>query len=389
MLIYHQCGHNFVWNIQSIQNDGAGEGLIISPVNVEADRVRGRVPGEILASSWIDPQFYLPHDSKSNLATYPFFPGNVLDDFSTADFENHAYDVAKECLSFQHDLGLRYLVVPTRYFEDLPEAYIDQWQSLFVDPFINARRHLGLEEPLLLTVIAKPLHLDHGTARDELLSWVTGVPDIAGVYLLFDNNFYTKQIKDPDYLAGMMRFVRVLRLNDLEVHVGYSGLEGLLLSLADANSVSVGSYENLRSFGTLRLESREPGVRRGPRPRIYSGRLLQWIEDTFLPPLRQLTPGWSDLFDDSPYKRYLLDPDSSLSFQRSEIYKHYFTLFEGQVAALPPLDERMDHLRNVVTEALVLFDEIRSSGVFLDSDSDHSHLPGWLNAMAMFEAQPE
>ncbi len=85
MLIYHQCGHNFVWNVQSLQDDGAGEGLIVSPVNVEADKISERIPTGILESSWMDPQFYIPNDSKNKLKTYPFFPGNVLENFDTSD----------------------------------------------------------------------------------------------------------------------------------------------------------------------------------------------------------------------------------------------------------------------------------------------------------------
>lgn len=389
MLIYHQCGHNFVWNIQSLTEDSAGHGLILSPVNVEANRIRERVPAELLPDSWIDPQFYLPHDAKTKLATYPFFPENVMETFNTEGFEGHAYGVAKECLAFQHELGLRYLTIPTRYFDDLPPTHLEQLSVLFVEPFLEAKQQLGLSEPALITVIVKPLHLEAGVLRDELLSWATSFPEITGVYLIFDYNFASKQIKQPAYLAGMLRFIRALRQTGVEVHVGYSGLEGLLLSLADPTSISVGSYENLRSFGTQRLETREDAVRNPPRPRVYSGRLLQWIEDTFLPPIRELTPAWRDLFDDSPYKDYLLNPTSTLNFQRSEIYKHYFYVFARQTESLPPLESRASHLRDRVTEALNLFETIRESGVFLDSDSDQSHLPAWLNALAMFEANPD
>ena len=131
----------------------------------------------------------------------------------------------------------------------------------------------------------------------------------------------------------------------MEVHVGYCGIEGLLYSVADATSVTVGSYENLRSFSTLRLETQEDKPRRAPRSRVYSGRLLQWVEDVYLGPFRKLVPDWQLLFDDSPYKEYLLDPSSSLNFQRSEIYKHYFFIFSRQVAALPQLAGRPEHIR--------------------------------------------
>jgi len=390
MLIYHQCGHNFVWNIQSLLQDVVGNGLIISPVNVDADRIRDRIPHELLSNSWIDPQFYLPDDSKSKLATYPFFPANVLDGFSTADYQSCAFEVAKACLTFQHSLGLKYLVIPTRYFEDFPDNYLEQLESFYLEPFVKAKYELGLTNPLLLTVITKPLHLESGMPRDELLSWATSYAEVSGIYLILDNNFHSKQIKDPKYLAGALRFIRALRLNDLEVHVGYSGLEGLLLSVADPTSVSVGSYENLRSFDISRLVTREPGSQQyGPRPRVYSGRLLQWIEDTYLPPLRELTPDWKDLFDDSPYKEYLLDSEISLNFQRSELYKHYFLLFSEQIAALPAVQDRAQYIKELVMDAMALFEQIEASGVFLDPNSDRSHLPAWLNALAMYQRQPE
>ena len=390
MLIFHQCGHNYVWNIHSLSEDDAGNGFIISPVNIRANQISTKFPQKLLNSSWLDPQFYLPNDNKGKLATYPFFPANALDMFSTSDYEESAYEVAKQCLLFQHGLGLKYLVIPTRYFDDLPSNYLEQLSALFLEPFAKAKKDLGLDKPLLLTVIAKSLHLELGEPRDELLSWATNHPEIAGIYLILDNNFHSKQIKDPGYLVGAMRFIRILRINNLEVHVGYSGLEGLLFSVADPTSVSIGSYENLRSFNIQRLETRDESSNpRQPRPRIYSGHLLQWIEDTYLPSLRELTPEWQSFFDDSPYKNYLLDPSTSLNSQRSELYKHYFLSFSKQVAALPALEQRAQFIRKIVMEALARFEQIKESGVFLNSDSDASHLPAWLNALTMYQRQSE
>ena len=389
MLIYHQCGHNFVWNVRSLEDDGTGEGLIVSPVNIEADRISNRIPTEILETSWMDPQFYLPNDNKNKLKTYPFFPGNVLENFNTSDFENHAVEIATECLQFQNALNFRYLVIPTRYFDDIPDIYLSQITELFVEPFRQARLDLHLTKPMLLTLIAKRLHLEDGLSRDELLSWATGFGDVDGIYLVLDSGSRSKQIKDAGFLSGTLRFVRALRLNDMEVHVGYCGIEGLLYSIADATSVTVGSYENLRSFSTLRLETQENTPRRGPRPRVYSGQLLQWVEDIYLEPLRQLVPDWQLLFDDSPYKEYLLNPSSSLNFQRSEIYKHYFFVFSRQIAELPQLAGRGEYIRAQILNAIQFFEQIGAANVFLDADSDGSHLPSWLNALAMFEGQSE
>lgn len=185
MLIYHQCGHNFVWNVESCQEDGVGAGLILSPVNMPPDRIFDRIPSEVRARSWMDPQFYLPHDSKSELANYSYFPGNVLDDFTTTDYQSHALEVAQECLGFQRDLGLRQFVIPTRHFDDLPEDYLNQLSSIFVEPFLTAYDELGLSRPLMLTVIAKAIHLEPGIQRDELLTWATAHQDVHGIYLIF------------------------------------------------------------------------------------------------------------------------------------------------------------------------------------------------------------
>jgi hypothetical protein len=377
-----------VWNIQSYENDSVGAGFIISPVNTKVDDIQRRFDTQKLQNSWFDPQFYLPQDSKSKLETYPFFPGNKLDNFNTSDYIDYSYQVAKECLNFQHEHDFKYLVVPTRYYDDLPEHYIQQMDRLFLDTFVNARKELGFNEPLILTVIAKEIHLElePGYIRDELLTWVTSESDISGVYLIFDNNFQTKQIKDADYLYKALLFIQALRYNNLEVHIGYSGIEGLLYSIADPTSISVGSYENLRSFNLRRFQTLERRGHRGPNPRIYSGDLLQWIEDSYLPPFRKLVPDWTTLFNYSPYREYLLDEESELNFNRRELYKHYFYIFSDQIAELPPVNQRPNHIRDVVHGALSRFEFIRENNVFLDANSDGSHLPAWLNALAMYES---
>ena len=272
----------------------------------------------------------------------------------------------------------------------MPDGHFSELRELFVEPFLEARKNLEIEKPMLLTVIAKEVQLSSIRERDELLTWSTSFGEIDGVYLIFDNNFTSKQIKDPAYLVACLRFIRALRRNGIEVHIGYSGLEGLLYSLADPTSVSVGSYENLRSFAISRLEVAENGGQTGPRARVYSSHLCQWLVDTALPPLRELYSDFENLFSDSPYKDFLLDPTTKLNFQRAELYKHYFVGFADIVNNLPEKPvARFQHLKDYVTHALGLFGEIEGSGVILDQDSDGSHLTGWLNAINMFEANPE
>ncbi len=388
MKINHQHGHNFVWNLDSYTEDGSGDGHILSPVNIESDKIPRRMSEDIRKVSFFDPQFYLPHDAAKKLQTYTFFPKNVLNTFSTSDFIEQAYDIAQRCLVFQKELNFQYSVIPTRYFSELPENALEQLTSIFLEPFISEHSRIQDAPPLLLTVIVKPIQLEDELLRSELITWITNYPELRGVYLIFDNDFYSKQIKDPEYLSNQLLFIHYLRQNGLEVHVGYTNTEGYLLSIADPTSVTVGAYENLRSFGTQRLETREPGTQQGPTPRIYSSKLFQWIPNTSLPPMRRLIPDWQSLFDESPYNEYLLNPSSRLNFNRKEIYKHYFFIFSRQAEELPAdLQLRTSFVVEKVKMALENFERISNHNVFLDSNSDGSHLPSWMNAISIYNSE--
>ena len=209
MRIYHQCGHNTVWNVSSLEDDSAGHGLIVSPVNIPSDKLADRISQELRNTSFLDPQFYRPQDNKNYLETYTFFPANVLDGFNTTNFQSVADTVATECLKFQHLLDFEYSIIPTRYYEHLPQEYLTELSNLFVDPFLQARERLGISKPTLLTVIVRDPQLEDGLLRNELLSWITGFSEIAGVYVIFENSETSKQIKNPDHLVQVLSLIHI------------------------------------------------------------------------------------------------------------------------------------------------------------------------------------
>ena len=71
--IYHQLGHNYVWNIDSITKDKAGDGIIVGPRNIEREKVE-KLPKNLRRRAIFDPQFFLPSVARGKLSTYPFFP---------------------------------------------------------------------------------------------------------------------------------------------------------------------------------------------------------------------------------------------------------------------------------------------------------------------------
>lgn len=234
--------------------------------------------------------------------------------------------------------------------------------------------------------------LEDQTLRDELLNWMTGIAGITGFYLIFENNFASKQIKDFAYLSNVLFLIDILKKNEMEVHIGYNNTEGLLFSAAMPDSIAIGSYENLRMFKISRFEALEGKVMRSPNARLYSSRLLQWIEYNYIDSMKMLVADYDKYFDDTKYKPLMFNIGDFKNkekfkwhFSKSEIYKHYFEVFSSQVHDLPSLqEERIEFLKANIMAAIENFKNIKAN-VLLDSDSDDSHLAIWYNVLNAYK----
>lgn len=384
MNILHQVGHNSKWNIDSLTEDSAGNGLILSPVNIKYDKIV-KLDSDLRKVSIFDPQFYLPKEPKSNLSTYDFFPANLKNDFQTSDFENIGDDIARACIDFQIEREFIKVVIPTRHYNVLPTDYYDQMYHYLVEPFLRYYTSQNYQQDILLTIIVNESQVMNEDEKSKLLNWLTSIQEIDGVYLILDNNFNTKQIKNAEYLYNVLTIIHSLRLNDMEVHLGYTNTEGLLYSIADPNSVSMGSYENLRRFGINRFTITERQVQTQPNPRLYSRALYQLIDYGFIGAIQRLYDKWEYIFEDSKYKPLMFRPEYNWHFTKPEPYKHYFLVFSSQILTLPEqISDRIEYLKKSFQEAIDLFTEIRNAGVVLDDNSDGSHLSYWITSINMY-----
>src|SRR3989442_2988649 len=124
--LFHQCGHNTNWNVDSLVEDGCGDGLILSPVHKKLGEIEN-IDKAVRSRSIFDPQFYLPNSPKDKLKTYPFFPETICpDSFSTEDFTLVSYEAAKRCIEFQAENRFSHVIIPTRYFAQMYPDFIDR-----------------------------------------------------------------------------------------------------------------------------------------------------------------------------------------------------------------------------------------------------------------------
>lgn len=387
MKLFHQTGFRYNWNFDSFGN-GIGDGIIFSPINIDADKLLS-LPQTLKETSFLDPQLYLLNETKATIDTYPYFPGNLKEDFTTPDLDNSQITIAKLCVDYQNKNGFQYLVIPTRYYESNPSSFFSQSTDYFINPFIDYIKGKEISNKILLSIILKPNMIQEEEKRNEVLNWITGHQQIDGVYLIFENNFSTKQIKDFDYLLNALKIIAILKKNQLEVHIGYTNTEALLYSIAMPDSVTMGSYENLRSFGIKRFQELEKNPMRSPNARLYSTKLLQWLDYGYIQAMEKLIPNYEVYFDDSEYKPLMFQQEYKWHFNKSELYKHYFYVFDRQVKTLPvKQQDRIDYLKDLISSALSLFDDI-SEKVLLDNNSDGSHLSLWYNVINAFQKELE
>lgn len=386
MKVYHQTGHNIKWNIDSY-DEGIGDGLIFSPINIDADKLNA-LDNKIKKSGFLDPQLYLLNEAKGSIETYPYFPGNLKSDFSTPDLDNDNIVLAELCIDYQLKNDFKYLVVPTKYNAENPTNYLLQCTEYFVLPFCDYAKKIKTNKKILLSVIVKGIMLTDEDKRNEVLNWITGHQNIDGVYLIFENNFSTKQIKDFDFLFNALKFIKILKNNQMEVHIGYCNTEAFVYSIAMPDSITIGSYENLRSFGIRRFQETENGQMRSPNARLYSAKLLQWVDYGYVQSMKQLVSDYEDYFEESIYTPLNFTPEINWQFKKTEPYKHYFYIFYNQILNLP--SEQIERINNVklhIKNAIKLFNQIEANDVLLDENSDGSHLSTWYNVISSFNKE--
>lgn len=384
MKIYHQAGHNLVWNLDSFCRDHAGTGIIFSPINDGPVKILG-LEAAVRAQSLFDPQFYVPASGRGKLQEYPFFPSAVLEEVTTSDFETACWDIARECVKWQIDAGLSCVVIPIKYYNDVPSDYFAQISSCYVEPFVSAVKEYGFGGPVLLTMILKHGQIIDEQQRNFILNWLTGINGINGVYLIFEHSSPYKQIKDPVYLANSLKFIKVLKDNDFIVYIGYNNTEGIFYSLAGPDAISMGVYENLRRFDARRFVEQEAKGGQQPNPRLYSGILFQWIEFTYVQAIQQLYENWSELFETTAYTPMDFRPGKDWNLRQPELYKHFFLVFSRQVSELPDdLNNRFEFLNTAIRRARKEFSAIEEAGVALDENSDGTHLNAWVTAMNLY-----
>ena len=386
--LFHQCGHNTVWNLKSHQEDKTGDGLILSPVHYKKEDIE-KVPIAVRQRSLFDPQFYLPNSQKIKLQTYPFFPEVISDGFSTQNYGVHALESAKQCIDFQIENEFQYIVIPARFFDQMDPEYTTKQDSYTVIPFLESLKTRTITKKILLTLPLTQHMLKSEKYRTDLLNWVTKYPEIDGVYLFVACDGGSKQIDNKDLVLSYLEFTRELSNADLEVIVGYLNTESILFSLVPNCSVTFGSFENTRMFSIDKFIVSDE-ERRGPKARIFIPGLLNWIEFGQAKSLREIAPEiWEKIYYKTSHAEGVLDSPTEPTFNQPALYMHHFQSFDALFRELKAKTEaeRYGLVRTRIKDALAIYDDIDSIPFDFDKHGGKGHLQAWLDGINVFHAK--
>jgi hypothetical protein len=389
MKIYHQLGHNSVWNFDSHASDGVGDGFIVSPKHMTREDIEKRFKKIDIQNAIFDPQFFYPNYARGTLEEYDFHPAAVASasEFNTTDYvDAYALETAKRCLDFQAKMGFGQIVLPSRAVDGMPGDFIDGMTKFTLDPFRTAAQSLGTSTPLLLQLVLNDQMVKDEAFRNDVLNWLTGIDEISGVYLIGAIRRPGKQIQDSTYMLRLLEFVDALARNEMTTIVGYSGIESLVLSVARPSIVTVGTYFNTQIFNRDDFAQDDRTGGRTVPVRIYAPNLLQYIEKPYVETILGFFPGARDKdFCITKYAVDVFQPTGDWQWTQPTVYKHNLLATFQQLKALSLLSalDRYRMVKEMIESALRRFDEIRTK-VALDSDNDGKHLYMWLNALNKF-----
>lgn len=379
MKVLHQAGHNTIWNIESYRDDKIGDGIIFSPVHYSKQNLL-TVPEEIRAQSLFDPQYYVPDSQKQKLHSYEFFPEKISNGFSTSDFVTTADESAEMCLQFQEEAGFSGIIIPVRYLDQMHPDYIERQKTFSVEPFLNKLEKLELNKDIFLSLPLTIEMIADESFKKKILNWVTQYPTLYGIYLMVSFGEQSKQIGDYRKLSLYLDFSKELQETGLNVIHGYCNTEGILYTLTDPYAVTIGAYENTRSFSIDKFLYDETD-KRGPAPRIFLPKLLNWVRFDTAVEIREDHPKlWQKIYSATEHAESVFKTGQKPHFTQSPLYKHHFKLMQTEFMGVSDLsiEDRIKLLKEKVQQAISFYQEIKSAGVvFFDKNCEGEHLPAW------------
>lgn len=316
---WHQLGHNSQKLVLEHIGGGIGEGVVLSPRNLVADKsvYYARLYHEVGAAVLIDQQFYNPKFTNPNLESYDInqYRANVsaLNQISDIDLSKLTANLRQ----IHVDVRADGVIAPGVVYESGSDQRIELNAKLF-----NAAKSVGdsLGIPTYATVVLGKSLINNSHALDKLLSSVTGLNSDGWYYA---SEFGPERIpSNPEEIVQLCSAGLTLSCTGKPVMHAYAGPTSLLSLGFGATAVGIGHSQTLWKFNIDNWDNNAQTGGNGKSPaRFWSNALWGTIicpDEIIQIPQKDLVQA---ILTHSPYCIPVIN-DNTYPWPKWDSYKH-------------------------------------------------------------------
>ena len=390
MKLYAQHGYAKSDKIDRAFEGGAVNGVIFGPNNEKPESLRECVEKfaqlkprpDIL----IDPQLYvslLTNPKEGNLPLYDYYSSNLTIRDLTPKRIN---SIVRSVINFQNELPVTRFISPTIIVDNFTSRSVQIAQFL-AQSSMDYYSGLKTKTPLLLSYVFSENALGSQSQVDEFLDTVS-LYETTGFYLVVVRpSGQYQQIFDAERMAAWLFILYSLGIrNRFETVCGYTDFLGFPASALGASAAATGWFNSLRQFDVKRFQPSTGG--RPPKERYSSGPLLNSI---FLQELDNCYDSdmTRDVLTGTIYDRVFRQGRPSSQDWPTDIstLHHWATLKQlYERTASKSLRERIEVVEKSISDAEILYNRLRGSGVQFDPITGPAHLREWSQALSTFRS---
>ena len=359
-----QFGYGMMDHSKTLIGAWHGGSVILSPRDlspVQVEKLSREVTSILNGEVFLDPQFYLPYADHDRLTSHDFWPA----EYSTAGFWSgeELRTLVKKLARLNENLNCSGFFLPGMYAERVDEDWLAR-QKLLID-----EAKVVSELPLFATVALGADAIKSDEDIEEVLSAAENW-EVEGVYLVCEHPNGEYLVTDPSWMTNVLDLVAGLRIKGLKVIVGYCNHQMLSLSCSGANSISSGTWMNVRSFQLAKFRKAFEEEIKQRAIWCYCPQALSEYKIPFLDiakkqgVLEMMAPP-AILGSSHANSLFGTAQPSTIRWSEQNAFRHYLQTLHSQVklARHSTFDETIDAHERSLDEAESLLTSLHSAGV--------------------------
>jgi hypothetical protein len=315
-----------------------------------------------------------PNSLLKKASELEYMPNYHLNRINLRDREN-LEKIVDDTIDFQRKSELNLICIPALYISSFDERMVDAIFDLTVE---YIKRIKVNEEKLFLNMIVHESAFENKNHLEDFLNELSSYKSkIQGVYITVDreNANAIRHDYNPTRLSNLMQLIYDLKLMNLEVIVGYSGIESINLIAAGADHIATGWFHSLRKFNKEE-KGLEPIDARGRQKKRYTS--INFLSELIIDEnIWQYNPTKKDWLFNNVLNGYGLDEkiknENLDDISLNETYLEYFESLNEMFNMIKneEVEIRFKKLNELIDKAIKNIDEYNKDALLLKLTKKH------------------